>query len=513
VHKPKLQIRQVPQAFETSTDALSDPAQRRAMMIDIRPIGYVIGLLVAVLGLTMLVPLAVDILDNRGHWNVFAESAVITLGAGGLTALACHNGNREGLTLQQTFLLTTGVWTTLPIFGALPFLLGETDASFVDAFFEAMSGVTTTGSTVFTGLDDMPRGLLLWRGILQWLGGIGIIVVAMVFLPELRVGGMQVFRSEAFETMGKILPRARAIAAQIAVIYVGLTIACLLTYLMLGMAPFDAAVHALTTTSTGGFSTRDASFGAFSGGMEYAASVFMILAALPFVRYVQLLNGNTVAVWRDVQVRGFLMTIGTLVAISTIALLHIFPHHWEQALRESLFNIVSIISGTGFASVDYMTWGPFLITLFFFIGLIGGCAGSTACSVKIFRYQILFASIRVQIKRIHSPHGVFSPRYEGRPLSEEVLGSVMSFFVFFTVTLGVFSVALAMTGLDFVTALSGAATALANIGPGLGDTIGPAGNFAPLNDTAKWLLCAAMLIGRLELMVVYAMLTVQFWRG
>jgi len=482
-------------------------------MFDLRPVGYVIGLLTACLGVTMLIPLAVDIAEGRGHWPAFAESAILTLAAGGLTALACQNGTREGLTLQQTFLLTTGVWATLPVFGALPFVLGETNARAVDAYFEAMSGLTTTGATVFTGLDTLPRGLLLWRGILQWLGGVGIIVVAMVFLPELRVGGMQIFKSEAFETMGKILPRATAIAAQISVIYVGLTLACTLTYLGLGMDAFDATVHALTTVSTGGFSTKDASFGAFSGPLEYAASVYMILAALPFVRYVQMLNGNQIAIFRDAQVRGFFWTILVLVLVTFVALLHLFPHHWEKSLREALFNITSIISGTGYASVDYMTWGGFLVVIFFFIGLIGGCAGSTACSVKIFRYQILLACIRAQIRRIHVPHGIFTPRYEGRPIPEDVIGSVMSFFVFFVVSLGLLSVALAMTGLDFVTALSGAASALANVGPGLGDTIGPAGNFASLNDTAKWLLSVAMLVGRLELMVVYAILTVNFWRA
>ena len=481
-------------------------------MFDMRPVGYVIGLLTTCLGLTMLVPLAVDVAEGREHWPAFAESAIITVLAGLLTALSCQNATREGLTLQQTFLLTTGVWAILPLFGALPFILGVTDASVTDAYFEAMSGLTTTGSTVFSGLDEMPKGLLLWRGILQWLGGIGIIVVAMVFLPELRVGGMQIFRSEAFETMGKILPRATAIASQISVIYVGLTLACAATYLLLGMGAFDATVHALTTVSTGGFSTRDASFGAFSGPMEYAASVYMILAALPFVRYVQMLNGNRTALFSDIQVKGFMGTIAVLVLVTVIALQHIFPHHWEQSLREALFNIVSIISGTGFASVDYMGWGGFLISVFFFIGLIGGCAGSTACSVKIFRYQILIAAVKSQIKRIHSPHGIFTPRYDGRPITEDVIGSVMAFFLFFIVSLGVLSVALALTGLDFTTSLSGAATALGNIGPGLGDTIGPAGNFASLNDTAKWLLSAAMLCGRLELLAVYAILTVKFWR-
>ncbi|CUH65627.1 Trk system potassium uptake protein TrkH [Thalassovita gelatinovora] len=482
-------------------------------MIDFRPVGYVIGLLVAALGLAMLPPMLVDIAEGHGHWRSFSESAILSVVIGGLTALACRNGLREGLSIQQTFLLTTGVWVALPMFGALPFMLGETEARPVDAFFEAMSGLTTTGATVFTGLDAMPKGLLLWRGILQWLGGIGIIVVAMVFLPELRVGGMQIFRSESFDTMGKILPRATEIASQISVIYFALTLTCLFTYMMLGMEAFDATVHALTTVSTGGFSTHDASFSAFSGPLEYVAAVFMVLAALPFVRYVQMVNGHRTALLRDKQVYGFILVVVALVAFTTLVLLAVFPHHWETSFREAVFNITSIITGTGYASADYMAWGNLLITVFFFTGLIGGCAGSTACSIKIFRYQILLASIKAQLKKTRSPNGVFVPRYDGRKISDDALNSVMSFFVFFLVTLGLLSVVLGMTGLDFITAVSGAASALANIGPGLGDTIGPAGTFADLNDTAKWVLSLAMLIGRLELLVVYAMLTVAFWRG
>lgn len=484
-----------------------------AAMLDMRPVGYVIGLLVAVMGMTMIVPLLVDLAEGRGHWTVFLESGLITILGGSMIALASANGVKQGLTIQQTFLLTTGVWLMLPLFGALPFMLGATEVGFTDAVFEAMSGLTTTGATVLSGLDDLPKGLLLWRGILQWLGGIGIIVVAMVFLPELRVGGMQIFKSEAFDTFGKILPRAGQIATQIAVIYVWLTLVCVLSYLAVGMNTFDATVHALTTVSTGGFSNYDASFGTFSGNAEYVASVFMILAALPFVRYVQLINGNPFALHRDPQIRGFLMTVAVLVVVVFITLQRVFPHHWEQSLREALFNITSVISGTGYSSVDYMTWGAFPVALFFFIGLIGGCAGSTACSIKIFRYQLLFASIRAQLRRIRSPHGIFTPRYDGRPIGQDVLSSVMSFFMFFVVTLGLVSVALSMTGLDFITSVSGAAAALANIGPGLGDIIGPSGNFGSLNDTAKWILTAAMLIGRLELMAVYVILTAKFWRA
>ncbi|MGC9418358.1 MAG: TrkH family potassium uptake protein [Rhodovulum sp.] len=481
-------------------------------MLDLRPVGYVIGLLVAVLGATMLLPMVFDMVRGDPNWSAFLESAMITGLIGGLIALSCANGVDERLTLQQTFFLTTGVWVALPVFGALPFVLGAPEARIVDAFFEAMSGLTTTGSTVFTGLDALPNGTLLWRSMLQWFGGIGIIVVAMAFLPELRVGGMQIFRSEAFDTSGKVLPRAVEIASQISVIYLALTVACALSYSAVGLGPFDALNHALTSMSTGGFSTRDASFGAFQGAPEYVASVYMILASLPFVRYVQLLAGTARPLLQDSQVWTYLGIIATLVVVIGVYRVGINGDHYEHAFREGVFNVTSIISGTGYASVDYQLWGAFPVILFFFIGLIGGCSASTACSIKVFRYQILFSAIRVQIKAIHAPHGLFQPRFNGRPVDEDVLSSVTSFFVFFVVTLGLIAVLLSATGLDATTALSGAAAALANIGPGLGDQIGPAGNFAGLNDSAKWILSLAMLIGRLELLVVFAILTVQFWR-
>ncbi|MGX9357352.1 TrkH family potassium uptake protein [Roseobacteraceae bacterium S113] len=482
-------------------------------MVDLRPVGYVIGLLVAALGVLMLVPFLVDLAEGLGHWPVFLEAAILTTLVGGLTALACANGVGQRLTIQQTFLLTTGVWLTLPIFGAIPFMLGATEARFVDAFFEAMSGLTTTGSTVFSGLDTLPKGLLLWRGLLQWAGGIGIIVVAMVFLPELRVGGMQIFRSEGFDTFGKILPRATQISSRISTIYITLTMACGIGYIMTGMNAFDASVHAMTTVATGGFANYDASFAAMPAASEYVAVVFMALAALPFVRFVQLTTGATRPLISDAQVRGFFMTAGVLVAGLFVWQVMIYGMDGAVALRKTLFNGLSILTGTGYASADYMQWGALPVAVIFFAGLIGGCAGSTACSIKIFRYQLLFSSIYAQIRRIRAPHGVFTPRYEGRTVSDDVLNSVMSFFVFFIVTLGVLAVGLSMTGLDFVTSVSGASAAIANIGPGLGDEIGPAGNFSGLNDTAKWMLSAGMLIGRLELLTVYALFTGYFWRS
>lgn len=481
-------------------------------MIDLRPVGYIIGLLVGVLGLTMLVPFAVDYLYGNPDAKNFALSAMITVVAGGSMALATANASLKALTIQQTFLLTTLSWLVLPVFGALPFWLGAPNATYTDAFFEAMSGLTTTGSTVFTQLETLPHGTLLWRGLLQWFGGVGIIVVAMAFLPAMKVGGMQFFRSEGFETMGKVLPQAAKIASSIAVIYLVLTLANIFAYAMAGMDFFDALVHSLTTVSTGGFANSDASFSAFKGAPEYVATVFMLLASLPFVRYVQLLNGSAEPLWRDSQIRAFLLLVAGLVVIMTAFQMFEDGFGTEESIRESLFNVSSILSGTGYASVDYQLWGAFPVTLFFLMGLIGGCAGSTCCSIKVFRYQLLIAAIRSQIQKIHSPNGVFIPRYQGRRVGEDVMSSVTAFFVAFMLSLATLAVILGLLGLDAVTAISGAATALANVGPGLGDQIGPSGNFAGLPNAAKWVLSAAMLIGRLELMAVYVLFSAAFWR-
>ncbi|MEO0361047.1 MAG: TrkH family potassium uptake protein, partial [Pseudomonadota bacterium] len=376
-----------------------------------------------------------------------------------------------------------------------------------------MSGLTTTGSTVFSGLDTLPRGTLLWRGMLQWFGGVGIVVFAMAFLPTLKVGGMQLFKSESFDTFGKILPRAAEIAQSISLIYLALTVACLLSYAAAGMDAFDALVHAMTTIATGGFANADASFAAYGAASEYVAVCFMIAAALPFVRYVQIVAGSARPLFADTQVRAFfVLASGACLAM---ALFRVAAEGaWtEEAVRKSLFNTVSILTGTGYASADYWQWGSFPVTLLFILGLVGGCAGSTACSIKVFRYQVLFAAVSTQIRRLHSPNGVFTPRFGGRPIEEDVISSVMSFLFFFFLTFGFCAITLSMIGLDLVTAISGAATAIANVGPGLGEEIGPAGNFRGLPDSAKWVLALTMLVGRLELLAVFVIFTPAFWRG
>ena len=482
-------------------------------MFDLRPVGYVVGLLVLCLSAAMLAPMVVDLWAGNGHWSVFALAAILTGLFGGGMALGGATEFGKRLSLQQIFLITTSVWLVLPIFGALPFIFGATESRIVDAYFEAMSGITTTGSTVLIGLEDLPAGLKLWRGLLQWIGGIGIIVVAMVFLPELRVGGMQIFRSESFDTFGKILPRAAEIARNISVIYFSLTALCAFAYFSAGQPVLDAVVHAMTTIATGGFANADTSFTDLGRQSEYTATVFMVLAALPFVRYVQLLAGEGKPLFKDSQIHVFLCIAGVVVICLTFWRLGAEGVTNEIAFRKALFNTVSLITGTGYSSDNYSDWGGFGVSVLFFVGLIGGCAGSTSCSIKVFRYQILFSTIGTQIRRLHSPHGLFRPKFSGRPISDDVLNSVMAFFVVYIVSLGGFAVALAMTDLDFVTALSGAAAALANIGPGFGDVIGPTGTFEPLNDTAKWILIAAMYLGRLELLAVFAILTRNFWRG
>ncbi|MEO0917392.1 MAG: TrkH family potassium uptake protein, partial [Pseudomonadota bacterium] len=319
-------------------------------------------------------------------------------------------------------------------------------------------------------------------------------------------------RSEGFDTDGKVLPRAAEIASRISIVYLGLTVACILAYYMTGLGLFDAINHALTTLSTGGFSTSDASFGQFQGAPEIVATVFMILASLPFVRYVQLLAGTSRPLFRDSQIHVFLLALAIIILVVTAYRILIGGDILTPSLREATFNLTSIMTGTGYASTDYQLWGAFPVTIFFLIGLIGGCAGSTCCSVKIFRYQLLVGAIANQIRRIHSPHGVYQLKYEGRRVGEDVISSVMAFLTLFVVTVGVVAVLLSATGLDFVTSLSGAATAVANVGPGLGPVIGPSGNFGELNEAAKWILAFAMLAGRLELMVVFVLFTTRFWR-
>ncbi len=482
-------------------------------MIDIRPVANTIGKLVTVLGAAMIFPLIVDWRNGDPHWKVFLEIGGLVVMTGVLVSVATRRADKS-LSLQQGFLLTSGVWLVVPLFGCLPFVFGAPGASFTDAYFEAMSGVTTTGTTAFPSLDTLPDGTNLWRAILQWLGGLGIVVVAMVFLPVMKVGGMQFFRSEGFDTLGKILPRALDIAAEMTWIYVGLTVLCIFVYYLLGMTPLDAVIHAMTTCSTGGFSNYDASFGRYLGAPEYASSVFMILASIPFIRMVQLVRGNPAPLWRDVQVRAYLRWIAYSVGIIVLyRTLFMEDHHFREIFRETVFNVISTFSGTGYASTDMLAWGHLPFVVLIVVGLIGGCTGSTGCSVKVFRYLVLSEAVRTQLRRMHSPHRIYPVRLQGRAVPQDVVDSVMAFFTLFMLSFGLLIVGLALTGLHPRTALTGAWTAIANIGPAWGPEITANGSVAAFPETAKWLMIIGMYLGRLELLSVLVLLLPRFWKN
>ena len=486
----------------------------RRAAIDLRPILVVIGVLLIILALFMAPPMVADMAAGHPDWQVFLAAGAATLFTG-VTLVLMNQGYGEAeLNSRHAFLLVTTVWLVVTLFAALPLAFSDLGLTLADAVFEATSGITTTGSTVIVGLDVAPPGILLWRAILQWLGGIGIIVMGVAILPMLRVGGMQLVRAESSDLSEKILPRAAQIASAIGLIYLALTVLCTILYYGAGMGTFEAAAHAMSTIATGGFSTRDASIGAFSSAhVEWIGIVFMILGSLPFVLYIQATNGQVQRLFSDAQVRWFMGIIVLFVLAIALWLVIVQGVLPLDAFRHATFNIVSIISTTGFASSDYALWGTFPVAALFFLMCVGGCTGSTSGGVKIFRLIVLHAIARNQIARLLRPHGIFVPTFNRRPVPEAAAIAVMAFIFMFGLSFSAFALALSALGLDYLTAMSGALTALANVGPGLGDIIGPAGNFSTLPESAKWLLSAAMLLGRLELFTVLVLFTPAFWRN
>lgn len=481
-------------------------------MIEYRPVLFFLGILLSGLAAAMVLPALVDGAFGSSDWRAFAAAAAITLFVG-IAFMLVSRGGWTSIPVRDGFILTTASWVLSAAFGALPFLLSDLGLSYTDAFFEAMSGITTTGSTVLTGLDDAPRGILLWRSLLQWLGGIGFVVMAVAVLPMLQVGGMHLFRTEFSDPSGKVLPRVGQLATGIGSVYLGATVACMVAMWIAGMTAFEATAHAMTTIATGGFSTSDQSIGHFgSAPIEWIATVFMIVGSLPFLLLWGALRGKAFSLLRDTQVQWFAAIIATSVAAIALWQWLAGGQALSVAIRESAFNVTSIITGTGYASADYWQWGTFPAAAFLFFMFIGGCAGSTSCSVKVFRYQILYQALIVQMVRLMRPHGVAVPHYNGRPIPDSVTDSVFAFFFLFLLLFALLAFGLSALGLDFVTAISSAATAIANVGPGLGDVVGPSGTFASLPATAKWLMAAGMLLGRLEVFTVLVLLSPSFWR-
>jgi len=472
----------------------------------------VIGYLLLLLAGTMLITTAVAVFyDEQSFWS-YLISALITASFG---YILVYKGRHEFVLIKRhLFLLTTLCWLSICLFSTLPFVLVLPNLSYVDAAFETVSAITTTGATVLTGLDQMPRGLLFWRAILQWIGGVGIIVMAIAILPALKIGGMKLFKTENSDISEKILPRSSSLSMYIGLVYLLLSAACMSLYYLGGMSGFDAITHGMATVSTGGFANYDTSFGHFNDRphLLWIASLFMLLSALPLVLLVGTLRGHKWLLLRDPQVRAFL----TIVLFCTLLLTWYQHEHnarpWLDALTHSTFNIVSVITTCGFASENYSAWGGLAVILFFYITFSGACSGSTSGGLKIFRTQLAGLLLIKQFKLLVHPNAVWVQKYGSKPVNDQLLGSVLAFCFIYFASIAALALGLSMFDLDFVTALTGAATAISNVGPGLGPVIGPDGNFSSLPDGAKWLISFGMLLGRLEILTVLLLFTPMYWR-
>ena len=476
---------------------------------------FVIGVLLVILGSFMLIPYLAQTIIYEENSHSFLSSAFVTAFIGTLFILTNIEERELSLNLQQTFLFSTLAWLSVAIFGSIPFIFSTLDLSISEAFFESMSGITTTGSTIIANLDDTPKSILLWRAIMQWLGGIGIIVMALTVLPLLKVGGMQLFKMEGSDTTEKILPRTIEIATIIISTYIILTFLCGFFYWIFGMSLFDSIAHSMTTIATGGFSTHNDSIGFFKdSNIEIIATIFIILGSIPFITYLKFLKGNKKIFFQDVQIKGliYLLVISIIIMFS-----YLFFINYENTILEKLriasFNVVSILSGTGYVTDDFGLWGEFSLIFFLFLMFIGGCAGSTTCGIKIFRLQMLVLFLQNQIKKLIYPNSVFVVKYNNQKISDNFISSVIVFIFAYLFLFLTLAILLSITGLDFLSAISGAATSISNVGPGLGDVIGPNGNFREVSDVSEWILSFGMLLGRLELFAVLILFFPSFWRG
>ena len=479
-------------------------------MSNYKTVFFTLGILQIILGVSMFVPIIVQFIYAEIDSSFFGAS-IVTIVFGALFFLTNIDHDRK-VNLQQAFLLTALSWLSVAIFGSLPFIFSSMEMSITDAFFESMSGITTTGSTIISNLENAPKGILLWRAILQWLGGIGIIVMAITLMPIMNVGGMQLFKISSNDSSEKILPKSKEIALRLIYIYSALTAVCAISYWIFGMGKFDSLTHSMTTIATGGFSNYNQSIGYFNSVyIEISSMVFIILGSVPFIAYIKFLNGNKKIFSSDAQIRSFLKII--ILSIIILSFYLFLTNNENFSFRSIFFNTISILTGTGYVNAEFDSWGSFPITIFLALMFIGGCAGSTTCGIKIFRIQILYLFILNQLKKIIYPKGVFLIKYDQNSVDEKFIASIISFIFFYFVIFFILAALLSLTGLDFITALSGAATSISNVGPGLGPIIGPNGDFSSLPDISKWILSVGMILGRLELFAILVLFLPSFWRN
>jgi len=481
-------------------------------MTNYKTVFFSLGILLITLGFFMITPVIVQLIYDELN-GTFIYSSVVTIFIGTLFLLSNLDQDRK-LNLQQAFLLTSLSWIGIAIFGSLPFIFSSLELTFSDAFFESMSGITTTGSTIIGDLNNAPKAILIWRSTLQWLGGIGIVIMAITVMPLLNVGGMQLFKLESGDTTEKILPKTREIAFNIVSIYFFLSAACAIAYFFSGMNVFDSVAHAMTTIATGGFSTYNESIGYFQNPkIEIVSIIFIILGSIPFIAYLKYLDGNKKIFFQDIQIKGLIYICLISTIIITLNLFIKEQGNFFSNLRISAFNVVSILSGTGYVTSDFNLWGSFSLVFFLLLMFIGGCAGSTTCGIKIFRIQILWLFVINEIKKSIYPRGVFPLSYNKGKISKRFMSSIISFIFLYFLIFFLVAMLLSFTGLDFITSFSAAATSISNVGPGLGEMIGPSGNFGELSNFAKWILSFAMLLGRLEIFTLLVLFFPGFWRN
>ena len=481
-------------------------------MRDFRPILNILGLLLCIESIALLIPMIFDYINNNEDWKQFFFISCLTFFIG-LVLYVGFKNEKLKINLRQAFLLTILSWLVIALFGSLPFMYSSSSLNFTNAFFESVSGITTTGSTVISNFDSLSEGILIWRSLLQWFGGIGIIVLAVAILPTLQIGGMQLLHMEHDDPYEKTLPKINKFIFEIIFLYFGLTILCLFSYYFNGMNAFDSLIHSMTTISTGGFSNKSLSFGYFnSQALENISILFMILGSLPFVIFIKFIHGQKNSLFRDDQIRLFIFLLVSIVLISWFWVKHYLNIEWSDAFRLTTFNITSILTGTGYTSTNYNNWGGFGLIIILMIMFIGGCAGSTTGGVKIFRFQILFRGVRLQIKKLTQPHAVFLMKFNKKTVTENTYTSIISFFFIYILLFILSSVILSFLGLDFLTSLSASASAISNVGPGVGEIIGPNGNYAGINEIGKWVLAFTMLIGRLEIFTILVLFSKNFWK-
>ena len=479
-------------------------------MSNYKTVFFTLGILQIILGVSMFIPIIAQFIYSEIDSSFFGAS-IVTIIFGSLFFLSNLDHDKK-LNLQQAFLLTALSWLSIAIFGSLPFIFSNLEFSLTNAFFESMSGITTTGSTIIPNLENMPKGILLWRAILQWLGGIGIIVMAITLMPIMNVGGMQLFKISNNDSSEKILPKSKEIALRLIYIYTGLTTLCAITYNIFGMNIFDSITHSMTTIATGGFSNYNQSIGFFDSlAIETSAMIFIVLGSIPFIVYIKFLSGNRSIFTSDIQIKSFLKIIFISIIILSVYLS--IKDSDLFSFRSILFNIISILTGTGYVNDQFDNWGSFPLVLFLGLMFIGGCAGSTTCGIKIFRVQILYSFITNQLKKIIYPKGIFVLKYDKNPIDNKFIASIISFIYMYLIIFFLLSALLSLSGLDFLTSISGAATSISNVGPGLGSIIGPNGNFSSLPDVSKWILTVGMILGRLELFAILVLFLPSFWRN